>query len=100
MPAIQAFKKELRLGKRILSKLVPIDTINIGHVIVEQYRVYEFPIIISLKRIIGDEREKLMIHLTDEKIVLSQYGNPYKCYIKEVKFSGKTITATGVGIRI
>jgi hypothetical protein len=101
MPAIQAFKKELKLGKRILSKIIPIDTISIGHVVVEQYRSYEFPIIISLKReITGDEKEKLMLHLADEKVVLSQYGNPYRCYIRNVKFMEKLITATGIGIRI
>lgn len=102
MPAVSAFKKEFQLGKRYLSKLfVPVESVEILHCVIEYFQKYEFPIHIIFKReLTEDEKGRLQIHLSNEKTILSQYGNPYWCTIRDIKILDKEITATGIGIRV
>jgi hypothetical protein len=101
MPAVSAFKKDFQLGKRFLGKFAPVETVEILHVMIEEFRKYEFPIHVVFKReLTDDEKGRLQIHFSNEKTILSQYGNPYWCSIRDIKILDKEITATGVGIRI
>jgi hypothetical protein len=65
-----------------------LSKINIKHVVVVPYRTYTFPLSIEIKSEIlkssSSVLEKFKEHVSGHKIINSQYGNPYDCYIDSI----------------
>lgn len=113
MPSPYAFLRGFKLRKGVQIGGWKIEKIFIQHTVIERYNKYEFPIKIYLKAVHGSSqinaKTALKQYTFHFKIINSQYGNPYKCTIKNWNFysttkniNGKSrvvLKATGVAIR-
>lgn len=111
MPNPRAFLGAFGIHKNIQLDDAKVVKIKIGHDVIEQYKTYQFPLEIYINcEEKQDCREKLTAFFIDyfkeNHTVLSQYKNPYQCWIDEIKciFDSSTnlykITALGHGIRV
>ncbi len=86
MPTPRAFLTAfaLKTGTVIKPQITAIK-VGIGHDVVEQYRVYAFPLVVRLvtaKDVTkADALEAFQQYVATPRVVNSQYGNPYQCYI-------------------
>jgi len=111
MPAAAEFARGFGLQKRALSKSAGyrVSDISIQHHQVEQYLKYTYPIRITFaceEKCDMRQLAKAVGELTaGERIIYSQYGNPYVCTISNGAVAsgddGTTLvyTAEGLGIR-
>lgn len=119
MPAASEFLKHFGLNKR-LKLTYKLTSVDIKHVEIIQYRKYEYPMILifqvprdSFKNDLVTNDQKLInsisqfIKTSGEKIIKSQYGNDYNCFIKQdsLKIVGiekdqVSLTCTGYANRI
>mgnify|MGYP000718142495 CR=1 FL=1 len=86
MPNPRAFLGGFQIFKNL--QLAPgciVTKIKIEHIVVKQYREYTFPLTIEIT---GDLPSAEILHLfkthvNGHKVINSQYGNPYDCYISD-----------------
>lgn len=84
MPSPAAFLQAFHLKKqKQLPRGAMIDQLKILHTVIETYRKYAFPIQMTIISPIAIDPIVLMTELTpkNNQTVLSQYGNPYNCWI-------------------
>lgn len=95
MPNPHDFLKAFNLQKKItLCPDAIIDDIEIHHITVQRYHIYEFPITLTvrLKKTSAGYRKQTLYCLqqalhkksTEYKTVLSHYGNPYHCTLEYI----------------
>jgi hypothetical protein len=70
-----------------------LTKVSIKHVVVEKYRKYTFPLVVKLTSLHHSSDYVLKhfkTYVDGNKIVNSQYGNPYNCFICDysIKLSG------------
>lgn len=98
MPNPRDFLDAFNLRKNaIISDDIKITHVSIKHVVEEKYNYYTFPLVITVEssQSATSVREAVSHVLKWHKIVNSQYGNPYDCYIKDFK-----IESLGIQLRI
>lgn len=124
MPNPRAFLQSFKLHKNsIFGEGCVLARIGIKHVVVEEYRRYTFPLTVDVLTTLKSAHEVLehfRLYVSGHKVVNSQYGNPYDCYIGDfsIKLMGTqtllkqrredsspkvkmyTITCVGYGNRI
>ena len=102
MPNPRDFLIKFNLFKNInVGQNCIITKINIKHFVVVPYRSYAFPLSIEIKSSDISKSARLVLnnfknHVNGHKIVNSQYGNPYDCYISDVSIK-LTSTQTCIG---
>ena len=107
-----ALQKTKRIGACVIQK------VKVGHIVKQEYQEYEFPLEIMLQcadaKINPDLILQNIIEATKEpKVVMSDYNNPYHCYIENYAVTltkrintlkgietQVTVTALGHGIRM
>jgi hypothetical protein len=113
MPSPRAFANAFGIKvNKVEIDSCSLSDFKIGHDVIKRFRTYQFPMTFtftSKNDITSDKSDMLVVALQvwfkDCKIVLSQYGNPYKCTITDIKASDPegnkvTLTAMGHGERI
>lgn len=90
MPQAPKFKSGfgIRVGD-IIGGVFKVVESRVGHVMNVQYRKYTYPISVKLKAnrdVKGGEAEHLLAQLKGEKVIKSEYGNPYKCAINNLTY--------------
>jgi len=91
MPNPMAFLAGFHLHKNTKIDGSTLTKISIKHIVLEQYKKYSFPLtidIISTEQKSSEVLRQFKEHVNGHKIINSQYGNPYDCYIQD--FSIKT----------
>jgi hypothetical protein len=94
MPHPRAFLGAFGLYKGAkISDGIILSKVNIKHVVVEKYRKYTFPLVVELTSLHHSSDyvlEHFKTYIGGNKIVNSQYGNPYDCSIRDfsIKLSG------------
>jgi hypothetical protein len=124
MPNPMAFLKGFGLNKGVQVGDAKILKVSIKHIVIEQYKVYEFPMTIEVQvpKLLGQTTTPFTTldyntHISQQfgafvskpTIINSQYGNPYLCSIDNIDIQPKqammdhymyfTITCLGRGIR-
>ena len=117
MPHASVFSREfgLKKGSTINSSLTVIKS-SVQHVQVIRYNKYEYPIHLVLssptKQSIAQVKSACQKNwLSNHKIIYSQYGNPYDCWISNIKVTQSSsssnnnqftyeVTALGTGVRV
>jgi len=114
MPSSSVFATDFTMRQRKLQKIskdlglqIKIKKVEVSHVLIEEYKIYEFPIIIKVE---GPEKDLniFISHLNKtigihKSILYSQYGNPYECSIKEkfkLSSNNNIISSLGHAFRI
>ena len=100
--------KAFGLHKNAVIPECKIHRVQIEHIVLERYKRYEFPIKITVECKDEDNLQNVSRYLLDQghKIVNSQYGNPYDCFIADQFEIAKIdedlfyISCTGFGNRI
>jgi hypothetical protein len=111
MPAPSAFLNGFHLKKnQTFGPDIQIRKASAGHIVVERYAKYEFPIqlVVSSKLSKANILEEWNHFIKGSKIIYSQYGNPYKCTIRDsevhavssVASNTFVISCLGIGVRV
>lgn len=102
MPDPKAFLQGFNVSKGLVIENWKIISVKIGHNVIEQYRLYQFPIQILLtsrgKKEESKEEKTLSasdiiavlqeyVDKNKDVIVNSRFGNPYKCDFGTIKLS-------------
>lgn len=94
MPHPRAFLEAFGLfkGAQIPDGII-LSKVNIKHFVVEKYRKYTFPLVVELTSLHHSSDYVLKhfkTYIDGNKVVNSQYGNPYNCFIRDfsIKLSG------------
>ncbi len=96
MPSKTEFQRAFKLQKRPFSSAgyVMVDNPEIGHVPVQKWQLYHYPISINCKASSGAALRVFFERLVQgERIVYSQYGNPYRCSIRDIVVSRNAQTS-------
>jgi hypothetical protein len=94
MPNPRAFLDAFDLRKNaVISDDIKITHVSIKHIAEEKYKYYTFPLVITVEssKSATSVKEAVSHALKSHKIVNSQYGNPYDCYIQDFKIESKGI---------
>lgn len=120
MPGKADFQRAFGLQKKRLAEvgLVVTGSISVGHIPVRKWELYHYPIRFDCSASFGTSaartthddpnarsdavKARFCAHTTGERIVYSQYGNPYRCLVKDVLIQARgggqwTVTALGTG---
>lgn len=108
MPSPRAFLRAFDLNKNTVQfPGLRVLKVKIGHNVLKRYQQYEFPLEVWIDTELNpQEALDLVKTLTKEhRTVLSDYGNPYDCFITDVRLEPDAeeqyhISATGYGNRI
>jgi hypothetical protein len=94
MPNPNFFKREMLEG---VNNIVRIVSITIEHKVISRYKSYHFPFLIVFEHPLNStEVSKIHSFLSSEhKVIKSDYGNPYRCRISDMRFGSKTCSGTG-----
>lgn len=99
MPSPAQFLEAFLLKKQTrLPHGAQIDQIKINHTVMETYRRYAFPLQLTLIAPAHVDPIAIFTELTQKnQTVLSQYGNPYNCWIEdwEIMKTFKQMTLDG-----
>jgi len=116
MPNPVAFLTAFKLHKNQSFGVCTIQHVKIGHIVVERYKEYKFPLVVQVETANKNSTQTLndfKRHVVYSIVVNSQYGNPYECWIEGFKIKRLAsvgderlpnikhfvITCTGVGVR-
>jgi hypothetical protein len=94
MPNPRAFLDAFNLFKgSLLADDIKIEKVSIKHIVEEKYKYYTFPLVLTIISSQSATHVKSTVSeiLKTHKVVLSQYGNPYDCYITDFKIESKGI---------
>lgn len=114
MPSVTAFGNAFGIKEgKVAIDSCELDQVKIGHEVVKRFRQYRFPIALQFVSKKAIDKDMILFAVqawlsSDSKMVLSQYGNPYKCTITDVALASTQpidpkridITAVGHGQRI
>ena len=112
MPAVAAFLRGFSLTKKLSLAGYNLTDIQSDHVVVETYRRYQFPLILTFQTTspnpdIDSFAAALHQLLSQHHTINSQYGNPYGCYFLSMEYQSVSadhrtvvIKALGEGVRI
>lgn len=98
MPNPRAFLDAFNLRKNVvISDDIKITHVSIKHIVEEKYKYYTFPLAITVEssHAATSVKESVSDFLKTHKIVNSQYGNPYDCYVTSFK-----IESVGIQLRV
>ena len=94
MPNPRAFLGAFGLfkGAQIADGII-LNKVKIQHIVVEKYRKYTFPLVVEVSSIYNSSAfvlNQFETYINGNKVVNSQYGNPYNCFIRDcsIKLSG------------
>ena len=96
MPGIELFKKGFNLHRGVKLGDYKLTDISMGHETITRYREYRYPMHLTFEGgISSKELPKLFQdYVAGEKIINSEYGNPYKCYIDSIEIISSNVTST------
>lgn len=84
MPSPRAFLEGFQIHKNANVAGITIEKVTIKHIVVEQYKRYEFPLTVRVKTTLSksDVLKNWESYIKGTKIINSKYGNPYSCDIR------------------
>jgi len=61
-----------------------LDRIELKHETVSTYKEYRYPIVMHWRNVNGRDNSELINalndHVSEDKVIYTQYGNPYQCH--------------------
>lgn len=104
MPDTFQFLKAFKLKRGIKIFGYTFSHIEISHIEITKYREYMYPVLIEIdpgKNVYPKMfKDWLLNLLSKDRIVKSRYGNPYKCFVTDLKMDQYTVTFVGHAYRI
>lgn len=102
MPSPEAFLSGFGLKRHLLIDDNQISSIKIKEKVIEKYSEYHFEIIITMKHEIKNSLIKnFREFFPSQKIIYSQYHNPYECHISKINIiSDKELKMIGIAKRV
>lgn len=102
MPSVSEYLSgfDLKKGLRVAGyELVDVET---DHILVERYRLYDYPTTMIWRPVGGDRQEflsELRSLLSETKTIYTRYGNPYDCgFGRLLVTGGEVLTVNAVGV--
>jgi hypothetical protein len=104
MPGKRDFLAGFGLAVRKLNTLLvtnKVTSIDIAHVEVNRFKLYQYPIRITFRRPLTEaEVAAVRDQCAGHRVIASQYGNPYRCTVSNFIFYDNTLEATGFAHRV
>ena len=117
MPSPRKFLEAFDLHKgTVLAPGVIVTRVSISHQVLQRYRKYAFPMVITVSSKNRDDTSQFIAdlfhaHVGGHRVVNSDFGNPYDCYIdscsritRQLALDGRTVLfeleCTGMGDRV
>jgi len=105
MPGVPEFLRAFGLVQGITIGSFVLQSITAEHVVIHRYREYRYPITMVFVQRGTTDLNTFLMHLTQSlqgsKVVYTEYGNPYQCWIdtqqSSVRVSGNEVIVSVMG---